>query len=94
MVRKTFNNRVELLELLERFKWDSDIELLAHKMKITYESSIGKWRWVVFDEDNQTKWINSPQGVAIYLDRHKEVKGFMVLHGTLDSYIINGEGKL
>lgn len=93
-MRIEFQSAEELLDLLKKFRWDSDLEIFAHKMQLTHEPSTGKWRWVVFDEGNQTKWLSSPQTIVIYLDRHKNVRGFMVLHGALDSYKICGEGKV
>lgn len=93
-MRKIFRNRQELLELLAKIDWDSKDEQWRHKMGYTNESQIGKWRAVVFKEvegaSEQWKWKDSPVKVSIYLDRHQEVEGYVVLHGALDSYIING----
>lgn len=82
-MRLPFSNRQELLELLAKFRWVGEKEL-------TGIEAYHRWKWVVFDEGNQTKWTRTPTKVVMYLDRHEEVKGFLVVHGALDSYIING----
>jgi hypothetical protein len=80
MVRKTFNSRTELLDLLRKIPWAEGK---------TGPTVYGHWNFVVFDDGNQTRWIPTPTKVTIYLDRHLEenLHGFMVLHGALDNYL-------
>ena len=78
-MRRTFESREELLELLSKVKWAEG--------KCGPEVE-GKWGTIVIYESADNKHFKNPMALTAYLDRYIwKISGYMYIHGPLNSYL-------